>query len=209
MAGTVLYIMARQKVEVLQDDITLEKVASIFCEDPVIKAKANSIRIYRFRKNGKTKVIISIMKIIELLTKSFPGVKVESLGENAIILEKIHKQKHEKSISYVKIAFVAAISFIGTAFTIMAFHNDVEISDVFSRTYRIITGQESDGFTILEVSYAIGLFIGIMIFYNHIGGKKLSKDPTPLEVEMKVYERDVNMMLTEAAEREGQEIDVD
>lgn len=209
VTGAVLYIMARQKVESLEDDITLEKVASIFCEDPVIKAKANSVKVYKFRKNGKTKVVISIVKIIELLTKSFPGIKVESLGENAIILERIHKQKHEKTISYFKIAFVAAISLIGTAFTIMAFHNDVQISSVFTRTYRIITGQESDGFTVLEVAYAIGLFIGIMVFYNHIGGKKLSKDPTPLEVEMKVYERDVNMMLAETAEREGQEIDVD
>ncbi len=209
MTNTVLYIMARQKVEVLQDDITLEKVASIFCEDPVIKAKANSVKVYKFRKNGKTKVVISMMKIIELVTKSFPGIKVESLGENSIILERIHKKKHEKQISYLKIAFVAAISLIGTAFTIMAFHNDTQISSVFSRTYRIITGRSSSGFTILEIAYAIGLFVGIMVFYNHIGGKKLSKDPTPLEVEMKNYERDVNMMLAETAEREGQEIDVD
>lgn len=209
MTGTVLYIMARQKVEALQDDITLEKVASLYCEDPVIKAKANSIRVYRFRKSGKTKVVISIVKIIQLLTENFPGIRVESLGENAVILERIEKKKHEKTISYFKIAFVAAISLIGTTFTIMAFHNDVQISGVFSRTYRIITGQNSDGFTILEVAYAIGLFIGIVVFYNHIGGKKLTKDPTPLEVEMKVYERDVNMMLAETAEREGQEIDVD
>ncbi len=209
VTDTVLYIMARQKVEALQDDITLEKAASIFCEDPVIKAKANSIRIYKFRKNGKTKVVISIVKIIELLTKSFPGIQVESLGENAVILERIHKQKHEKTISFFKIAFIAAISLIGTAFTIMAFHNDVEIDSIFARTYQMITGKVSDGYTILELTYAIGLFAGIMIFYNHIGGKKLTKDPTPLEVEMKNYERDVNMMLAEAAEREGQEIDVD
>jgi len=209
VTNTVLYIMARQKVEALQDDITLEKVASIFCEDPVVKAKANSIKVYKFRKNGKTKVVISIMKIIELLSRSFPGVRVESLGENSIILERIHKQKHEKGIGYVKIALVAAISLIGTAFTIMAFHNDVQINSIFSKTYRIITRRSSARFTILEIAYAIGLFVGIMVFYNHIGGKKLSKDPTPLEVEMKNYERDVNMMLAETAEREGQEIDVD
>ena len=47
------------------------------------------------------------------------------------------------------------------------------------------------------------------MFYNHIGGRRITKDPTPLEVEMKIYEQNVNMTLVETAEREGKEIDVD
>ena len=33
--------------------------------------------------------------------------------------------------------------------------------------------------------------------------------PTPLEVEMRNYERDVNTTLVETAEQEGMEVDVD
>lgn len=36
----------------------------------------------------------------------------------------------------------------------------------------------------MEIMYAIGLALGIIIFYNHFGGKRLSSDPTPLEVQM-------------------------
>ena len=70
-------------------------------------------------------------------------------------------------------------------------------------------GTESDGFTAIEISYSIGLAAGIIIFYNHIGGKRLTSDPTPLEVEMRNYERDVNQAIVETADREKLEEDVD
>ena len=49
-------------------------------------------------------------------------------------------------------------------------------------------------------AYAVGLFIGIVIFYDHFAGQKLSKAPTPLEVEMDKYDKDV---LESVIDREG------
>lgn len=100
------------------------------------------------------------------------------------------------------------ICFFGTAFTIMAFHNDIGINKVFMKVYEMIAGEASDGFTILEVAYSIGLAIGIIVFFNHIGGRRITKDPTPIEVEMRIYEDDVNNALVETADREGKTIDV-
>ena len=51
----------------------------------------------------------------------------------------------------------------------MAFHNDIGINKVFVKVYEMISGQASDGFTILEVTYSIGLAVGIIVFFNHIG----------------------------------------
>ncbi len=75
---------------------------------------------------------------------------------------------------------MSLICFFGSAFTIMAFHNDVGLADVLS-----------------------------IVFYNHIGGKRLTSDPTPLEVEMRNYERDVNQALVEMADRQKLEKDVE
>ena len=44
--------------------------------------------------------------------------------------------------------------------------------------------------------------------FNHIGGRRITKDPTPIEVEMRIYEDDVNNALVETADREGKTIDV-
>ena len=95
---------------------------------------------------------------------------------------------------------MAAVSFFGTGFTIMAFHNDISINKIFSHVYELVMGYPSDGYSILEVSYSIGLAAGIILFFNHIGGRRITKDPTPIEVEMRVYETDVNKALIETAE---------
>ena len=50
--------------------------------------------------------------------------------------------------------------------------------------------------------------VGIIVFFNHVGGRRLTKDPTPIEVEMKIYETDVNKALIETADREDKTIDV-
>lgn len=209
MTNVVIYVMAKQNVEAKKDEVLLADVASIYCEDQVVRAKANAMRIYKFREGQEPRAVISMMKIIEMLTGLIPGAAIESIGEKAIILEKIPEKKYTGRMIPFKIAIVAAVSFFGTAFTIMAFHNDVGISNVFMRMYEIVTGEKSSGCTALEISYSIGLCLGIITFYNHIGGRRITKDPTPLEVEMKIYEQNVNMTLVETAEREGKEIDVD
>ena len=47
------------------------------------------------------------------------------------------------------------------------------------------------------------------IFFDHAGKIKLNDDPTPFEVQMRLYERDVNDTLMINAGRKGEEADVD
>lgn len=50
--------------------------------------------------------------------------------------------------------------------------------------------------------------MGILVFFNHIGKKKSLQDPTPIQVEMRKYEQDVDMAFIENAGRKGHEHDV-
>lgn len=213
MANVVLYVMAKQNVETNQSDVSLADVASVYCEDETVRAKAQALKIHKFKKDSAPRVVISIMKVIEELTKLNPGITVESIGETDIIIEKASFQKDTQAdkkgfAEWVKVALVALICFFGSGFTIMAYHNDIGIADVFGQIYELVTGQTSDGCTALEVSYSIGLTVGIVTFYNHIGGKRMGDDPTPLEVEMRNYERDVNQAIVEISDRAGKEKDV-
>jgi stage V sporulation protein AA len=214
MPNTTLYIMAKQNVVSETPDVEIGDIASIYCEDEVAKAKAESIKIHKFKKDSAPRVVISILKVIEEITTLCPGITVESIGETDIIVQKAafahDKDKQKSGIAQViKVAFVAMICFFGSGFTIMAFHNDIGISDVLGRIYHLVTGNQSDGFTSIEIAYSIGLAAGIIIFYNHIGGKRLTSDPTPLEVEMRNYEYDVNQAIIVMADREKLEKDVE
>jgi stage V sporulation protein AA len=134
-------------------------------------------------------------------------MQVQIIGETDVVVE--YTQKNNQGIGqWLKILMVCLVCFFGTAFTIMAYHNDVGVRDVFTEVYEIVTHREAEGINLLEVSYCIGLAAGILIFFNHVGNLKLTNDPTPIEVSMKNYEKDVNKTLVEVAERNGEEIDV-
>jgi stage V sporulation protein AA len=103
---------------------------------------------------------------------------------------------------------VSTLVFFGSAFTIMAFHNDVDIQGVFERFYLQLMGTQKPHVTELEISYALGIGAGIMVFYNHFSKKRLTKDPTPIEVELKKYNQDLNSAKKDMAQEKGHEVDV-
>lgn len=60
---------------------------------------------------------------------------------------------------------------------------------------------KSDGFTILEITYSLGIGAGVLFFFNHFGRMKLTKDPTPMQIQMRVYEEDMDDTIIEEASR--------
>lgn len=209
MQKETLYIKAERNIEVQKEKVCLSDMAKLTCADSNILAKAKSLKVYQFRENGPVREVVSIVKIIEMLQEIIPNVSIENLGETDTIIERVKVNRHKGLPQAMKIVFVSLISFFGTAFTIIAYHNDIGIVDVFARVHELVMGTQTDGFTILEVSYSIGLAAGIIVFFNHIGGRRITTDPTPIEVEMRIYENDVNTALVETADREELTIDVD
>ena len=203
-----IYLKAEQNVEVQEPEVCVKDIGSLTCSDPHIQAKARALRLWQFQEGASKRQVISILRVIEEIEKACPGVSVESLGETDVLIEWIRVDRHKGFVQWCKLAFVSLVSFFGTAFTIMAFHNDIGINEVFSKLYEMVMGQRGDGYGILELSYSAGLAVGIIVFFNHIGGRRITKDPTPIEVEMRVYEEDVNKALIATADREGKTIDV-
>lgn len=203
-----LYLKAEQNVELQSEDVYVKDIGKMTCSDEHILAKVKAIKLHHFKEGEPKRQVISILKVIAEIEKTFSNVTVENLGEIDVLVELINVDRHKSPVQTVKIIFVSLISFFGTAFTIMAFHNDIGINEVFMKVYEMVMGQKSDGYSILELSYSIGLAAGIITFFNHIGGRRITKDPTPIEVEMRVYESDVNKALIETADREGKMLDV-
>ncbi len=217
MAGTV-YIKMEQKIQVIKQDVTVSDLGTVFCTD---KSAQNAIRVMQVHKFPKesfekkenpkrpNRVVISILQVIRLIQEKYPAYTIINLGEPDIVVEIVRVNKRKGFLVWFKVFLVCLVCFFGTAFTIIAFHNDIGITAVFSKFYENVMGTKSNGFTLLEWSYTAGLFLGMCIFFNHIGGRRLTKDPTPIEVEMRIYEDEVNRALVATSEREGKEIDVD
>lgn len=207
MENKVVYIKPKRNAEVTEEDVLLKDIASVTCADEHLKAKIKALKVYRFREGAEMRAVISSLKLIEMIQQADKSAAVENVGELDTLIKLVKVPDKKGLLVWLKVAFVVLISFFGTAFTIMAFHNDIGIHDVFGRMYEQIMGQTSSGFTTLEVAYSLGLAIGITLFFNHVGGRRITNDPTPIEVEMRIYEKDVDETLIETADREGKTID--
>ena len=209
-----LYIKIDQNILVHDYHVTLGDIAKLESSDKSMVRQLKQKKIYSFEKpNGNLKnkkqiQVISIMKVIAWIHEEYPNVDISNEGEKDYIIEYIPNPEKPKWINALKTVALCVVIFFGAAFTIMAFNNDVSVGDVFSKFYRQVMGKESSGVTELEICYSIGLAIGITLFFNHVGSKKITPDPTPMQVEMRKYEKDIDTTFIENAERKGHSIDV-
>ena len=196
-----LYIKGDRNVEVTEQDVFLKDIVKMECSDKKILPKLQTVKILKIHGNREQRYVVSVLEIIACIHAAYPEVEVQNLGEADIIVT----YENQKTPPYVwhilKVAAVAAIIFFGSAFSIMAFNNDIGIKNLFGQLYGMFTGRESDGFTLLEISYSIGVGLGILVFFHHFAKKQGGADPTPLEVEMRTYEDDVDTTLIESGNR--------
>lgn len=181
-----IYIEALQQKSLCKKEVTIKDICSIYCKDRKVEEKVGSLVIEKIQ--GK-KSVVSVFDIISKINEEFENSKVVSLGETEVLIEYEKPTKH-RIWAFIKVFIVCVLIFFGSAFTIMAFNNDISIDGVFEKFYFQMTGKEKPQVSVLEIFYAIGLAAGIIIFFNHIGKKKLSDDVTPIQVEMNKHNKD-------------------
>lgn len=213
-APDTLYLKIDQNVVVQSCQVYLQDIASLECTNEAVLRQLKQKKIYTFQekdtlKQKKQRIqVFSILNIIQQIHEDYPDLDVQNMGETDFIIECNAGVTENKALEILKTAVLCVVIFFGAAFTIMTFNNDVSVAEVFSQLYQQVIGRESNGVTEIEICYAIGMPIGIMIFYNHIGKKKVTHDPTPIQVEMRKYEQDVDKTFIENASREGKSMDV-
>ena len=199
MPKETLYLKLERCVQIPSCDVYLKDLGKLYCRDGALLARIRSRKVYTLKEEDGGRKVISVMYLIAMLQAEFPQLEVQTIGETEAVVKRVRVDRYPGALQALKICFVSGICFFGASFTIMTFHNDIGIVRVFGQIYEMITGRGSDGVTAL----------GIIVFFNHIGGRRITKDPTPIEVEMRVYENDVNQALAETADREGKALDVD
>lgn len=208
MSQTEVYLNVKEITEVRTKKVQLKDVADLWCEDSHLANRLNALTIKTIREDKDWRYVESVLDIIRLISETAPGTQVNSVGKVDYIIDYHRPKRPSYAWEWLKTLFVCAVCFFGAAFAIMTFNNDVDVTKVFGEIYYVVTGQQSNGFTILEVSYSIGLAVGIMGFFNHFSKWKINTDPTPLEVEMRLYEDNISKTLIQNADRKESGIDV-
>lgn len=191
----ILYIQTEKNVEVQSPEIYLQDVAKLTCSDSKVLNRNKVRKVFSIPNGTPGRYVISAVDLVHAIAKEEPNVDVTHIGEANLVVT-YEKAKHQqKWYSWLKTLLVCMLTFFGGAFSIMTFNTDVDTANLFSKIYTQFTGEIAAGPTILEFTYSVGIGIGVIFFFNHFGKGKLTQDPTPVEVQMRLYEDDVNKTL--------------
>lgn len=203
-----LYLKIEQAIELAKSDATIGDVAKLECTDTSVLNRLKTEKLFSMDTAKGSRRIVSVLFIIEKIHEIYPELQVVNVGEADFVVS-YHPKKQAKIFEYLKVGFVCITSFFGSMFAMMTFNEDVSTRELFGKMYTWVMGQEPSGVTILEITYSLGVSVGIIVFFNHIGKKYLTNEPSPVEVEMTGYEQQVNQALIQQVGRKGKELDVD
>ncbi len=198
----VIYIKPDKKIQVYKTGpVHIKDIAEIYAEKN-LKKHIENIKIANIKENKNKCYIVSVIDVINSIDKALPGNTINNVGEMDTIIEFSKQKEKNKLWLYSKLLFVALVLFAGSATAIMSFHSDAQMSTVFENYYYIFFGERIENPAVINLPYALGLAVGIIVFFNHFGNKKLTSDPTPIEVELSVYEDDVNTNIIDTLNKE-------
>lgn len=211
MKRPIIYLKAEQSSYLNHPDIHIGDIASVYSEDDTLEEIVRDIVLYEFGEEEKEgRIFLSVLMIVKAIAAKIPEGEVRSVGEpDMIVYYRTPELSDKKWVQGIKIFFVCLTCFFGSGITVMGYNNDVDMSKVFAQLYEAFLGTKPEGATFIELFYSVGLAVGIFIFFNHVPGKKVTNEPTPIQVQMRLYEQDINQTFLLSASRKGEELDVD
>jgi stage V sporulation protein AA len=159
-----------------------------------LKHRIGELRIeFSHADKGKT-VVVTALDVIKRIKAEGPYLRIHLVGNNdCLVTIKGNDIKHWQR--WLGVGLVSMILFFGSAMAVMNFHTDVSMPKVHQQVYRIITGEELANPLIMQIPYSFGIGFGMLLFFNHLFRKEINNEPTPLEIEMFLYQQNVNQYI--------------
>lgn len=197
-----IYISPHRKTTITKKRlIQLKDIAQVSAPDHA-QRQVEDIIVFRIAEDKKANYIIDIIQIIKSILKETPNAKISNEGEESVVLQYLPEHYQENKLwELSKVAVVALTLFVGATITIMAYHEDTSLIKIFSSIQEMFTGVKTDSPNWISIPYSVGIGIGIIVFYNQFGVRKLTNDPTPIQVEMTKYDYDIDSCLIDTSNR--------
>lgn len=207
----VVYLMADNHIQNDREILRIGDVCTVFCQKKEVQIWLESLPIEGIQEDKRGRVILSVIDLIEQIFRAagrdYPKLYLhcENLGAGQIIIERRTPVKEKCWLTVLKVGFASLIIFAGSAFTIMTYDQDVDVTGVFARIYQMVLGQVPEQPGVLEAGYALGVAAGILLFFNPLTASKKRKEPSPIEIEMEKYESDIRDTIVKMSSRERSE----
>ena len=202
-----IYIKPVKKASLSEvNKIVIKDVAEVIATKDVAK-KIEKMKLMDINIEGKkANFLISITDIIKEIKKTYPDYTVNNVGaQDTVVQYAVKKSRDITWWKWTKVAFVSLILLVGSSTAIMSFHTDGQIPQVFENYHKIFFGGRDVSPLVIEIPYALGVAVGVLGFFNHFMSRKVTDDPTPIEVEIALYETEITETVVDVlnTEKEG------
>jgi stage V sporulation protein AA len=184
-----LYLRFRKRVRLDKDQPVLLRNIADLLSDPEIEQKLHSHVISYPNPQEGNLILIDMLMVIRSIRQIYPAIRIEGIGDPHVLIE-IKSEKARPH--FIILVLVWLLLFVGSGLTILNFHADVSMLEVHQRIYELLTGKRLQHPYFLQIPYSIGIGLGMVLFFNHVFKKKFSEEPSPLEVEMFLYQESTN-----------------
>lgn len=192
-----LYLQLSRHNEVQAGMVRLSDVAELYGPEAAEKEKLASLELLYIEKNAFGRYSLSAGQIAQKLLTKWPQYEPVFLGDPELILEYPRPRKKAGIKDWLWTAFVSAVIFVGSAFTIMTFIRESDLDGLFEGIYDHLGMQGAADTHGIEISFAIGMGVGMLLYFNHFGHFRLQDEPTPMEMEMHQYMQDAEETVLE------------
>ncbi len=142
-------------------------------------------------QKGNSFFALSAIELIKILQDKYPTEQFNFIGSSDICVEYINTKKQNRFFNIVKIFIIGSIIFAGASTALMAFQIESNIDELVIKYAQVFGVKEDTSKLAFSIPYPLGIAVGIIVFFNHFGNKKLNEDPTPIEIEMDEFDEKI------------------
>lgn len=190
--------LSKKRTMGLGVNVYIKDIASVYANDPKILKDVKNLKIYN-KKEDEDWDYIDSMDVLNKIGEYNPDLQINLLGSDDVLLELKSREEERPVSEFIKVALICILLLFGTALAIVNFHEDVNMAESIEKLYFTFTGEKDSNPYIMTIPYSIGLVVGMGVFFNRIisTSKRRKKEPGPMEMELYLYDADMEECLLE------------
>lgn len=211
MSKDTVYIGLREKITTEVDQhLTVKDLGDVFCSNDVIQKYVEDLEIYRTGSEENWDFVDSNY-IVNTIIGYNSSIDVNMIGATEVLLEVRRIKRKSKVFKLLKIIFISIILFFGAGIAIINFHEDVNMAKSLEKIYFTITGKKTSKPLLITIPYSIGLGVGALMFFNKglDPSKRRKKEPGPMELELFLYNKDIEQFILKKEQNKNRKDSID
>ncbi|WP_123040858.1 stage V sporulation protein AA [Cohnella candidum] len=188
--SSVVYVRLRRRVVVPPGSVITLGMVSRLVTESRHDQQLKKLPLHRVQPEDGSMIVIDMLQVVKAVREAVPGMNVETFGEPHVLIEVSTDAAAKPRLITLVLAWL--LLFFGSGMALMNFHADVNMPHVQRRITELIVGRSERHPWLFQIPYSLGVGLGMLLFFNRLLRKKRSDEPNPLEVEMFMYQENVN-----------------